>query len=246
VPEAGKLSCVVCTYNEATRIGPVLAAAARHPLIDQLVVVDDGSTDGSRELLASRPDLSLISYRQNRGKSYALAQGLAAVSSEFVMLLDADLAGLGAEQLSDLAEPVLSGAADASVSLRANSLALYRAIGLDFVSGERVLPAALLRDCRAQFETLPGWGAEAFINEIIIREHLRLRVVRWPHVSNTRKAEKLGSWRGAAAEMTMIAQAAAVLNPLGLLRQNLQLLELTQGRRYGARPSRRRVVACRG
>jgi glycosyltransferase involved in cell wall biosynthesis len=230
VRATNKISCVVCTYNEAARIDPVLVAASRHPLIDELIVVDDGSTDRTRERLASRSDLTLISYPNNRGKAYALAQGLRAVSSEFVMLLDADLSGLGAEQLSELAHPVLTGAADASVSLRRNSLALYRAIGLDFVSGERVLPASLLRDRLPEMERMPGWGAEAFINELIIREHLRLAVVRWPDVVNTRKAQKLGYWRGAAAEMRMIAQAAVILSPVGMVRQNLQLLELTQRR----------------
>ena len=105
-----------------------------------------------------------------------------------------------------------------------NSLALYRALGLDFVSGERVVPTWLLADAPEIMESLPRWGAEAFINERIIAAQMRLAVVDWPTVINVRKHTKVGLVRGALAELKMIGDAVGLLTPLGLVRQNYCLL----------------------
>ena len=56
------------------------------------------------------------------------------------MCLDADLKHLTAANITELAEPVLSEHFDMSISVRKNSFAIYRWLGLDFVSGERVIP----------------------------------------------------------------------------------------------------------
>ncbi len=121
-----------------------------------------------------------------------------------------------------------------SISLRRNSLALYRLIGLDFVSGERVIPASLIAGSFETMERLPRWGGEAYINNLICREGLSIAVVDWPAVSNVRKYEKVGFWRGMWAEITMICDATRVLSPWGLIGQNLALLRLVRRRpRFG-------------
>ncbi len=125
---------------------------------------------------------------------------------------------------------MLSGWAQVSISLRRNSLALYRLVGLDFVSGERVIPAWLIGDAVAAMERLPRWGGEAFINDLISRNGLTIAVVDWPSVFNIRKYAKLGRWQGLIAELGMIADALRVLSPWGVLRQNLALLKLVRRR----------------
>jgi glycosyltransferase involved in cell wall biosynthesis len=227
-PAAIRISCVLCAYNEADRIRSILDAVAGHPMLSEVIVVNDGSTDATASLLAGYPDLKVISYSPNRGKTYALSRGIAAAQSEHLMLLDADLAGVTAADIEALAQPVVSGAADVSISLRGNSLRLYRQIGLDFVSGERVIPAWLVRDAVASMQKLPRWGGEAFMNDLVIKNRLRIAVVDWPAVFNIRKYKKVGRWRGMFAEMGMIRDALSVLSPFGVVRQNLELLRLVQ------------------
>jgi glycosyltransferase involved in cell wall biosynthesis len=231
------ISCVVCAYNEEHRIRNILDAVDRHPALAEVIVVNDGSTDQTEALLATYPSIKVISYSPNRGKTYALSRGIAAAAYGHLMLLDADLAGVTPADIDALAAPVIGGEADVSISLRSNSLAVYRAMGLDFVSGERVLPASLLKDAVEAMQRLPRWGGEAFMNALIIERGLRLAVVYWPDVVNVRKYAKLGRWRGMLSELSMMRDAVNVLSLGGVLRQNLALLRLI------TRPARKRIVA---
>lgn len=221
-----RISCIICAFNEAPRIAAVLEVVSRHPLLHETIVVDDGSTDDTAEIVRHFPSVRLISYPVNQGKSFAMATGVAAAQNELLMLLDADLAGLAAEQVTALAAPVLSGQAAISLSLRQNSLAIFRAIGLDFVSGERVVRKELLSAVLEEIRRLPRFGIEVFMNRQIIAQRLSIAVTHWPHVTQFRKTEKLGYWKGLRAEWRMISDLFRVAYPLVLILQTCRLLSL--------------------
>jgi glycosyltransferase involved in cell wall biosynthesis len=229
------VSCIVCAYNEADRIRNILDVIVGHPALSEVIVVNDGSTDATEALLKSYPTIRLLSHTPNRGKTYALSRGIAAARYDHLMLLDADLAGIKAADIDALAAPVMRGEAEVSISLRSNSLWLYRQIGIDFVSGERVAPKWLLKGAVEAMQRLPRWGGEVYMNEIFIRHACRIAVVRWPRVLNIRKYQKFGAWRGALAEIKMISDAASVLTPVGLVRQNFKMLSLINRRGWRAR-----------
>jgi glycosyltransferase involved in cell wall biosynthesis len=220
------ISCIVCAYNEAERIDRILQAALRHPLISEVIVVNDGSTDDTHARVAAHPEVRLISYPDNRGKTHALACGIAAARCDHLMFLDADLTGLEPEDLDALAAPVLSGEADVSMSLRGNSLGVCKLMGLDFISGERVIPAKLLREAAKAMLEMPRWSGEVFMNELIIGQGLRVAVVDWPQVRHTPKSEKTNAWKGLVEEVHMIGDTVKMLTVRGLVRQNFALLKL--------------------
>lgn len=220
------ISCIICAFNEAPRIAAVLAVASVHPLLQEVIVVDDGSTDDTAKVVKRFPSVRLISYTENQGKSFAMATGIAKAQGNFLMLLDADLKGLTAEHLTKLATPVLSGKTDVSLSLRKNSLLIFRAIGLDFVSGERVISKELLSDALDEIFELPRFGIEVFMNRIIIARQLSISVAHWHQVTQSRKTEKLGYWKGIRAEWRMIADLLRVVYPALLISQTWQMLSL--------------------
>ena len=232
------ISCIVCAFNEADRIRNILGAIVGHPALSEVIVVNDGSTDATEALLETYPQIRVLSHSPNRGKTYALSRGVAAARFDHLMLLDADLAGVTPADIDALAAPVMKGDADVSISLRSNSLWIYRRLGLDFVSGERVVPKRLLQNAVAIMERLPRWGGEAFINELFIAEGFRIAVVNWPRVFNIRKFRKAGLVRGTLAEIGMIWDATVVLTPWGIVRQNIKLLSLVTGRARGRRAQR--------
>lgn len=228
-----KISCIICAYNEAPRIGTVLAAAVDHPDVAEVIVVNDASTDETTAIVKKFPSVRLIDLPSNVGKSRALVHGFQAAAGDHVMLLDADLDNITPSDISALAKPVISGSADISISLRKNAYAIHHFIGLDFTSGERVVPKALLADVVHEINGLPHFGIEAYMNEIIIKRQLRVAVVNWRYVTHTRKAEKYGFVRGTLGDLRMSLDVLRTLSPIGIIRQNYALLQLAKGNHYG-------------
>ncbi len=89
------LSVLIPVYNEKTTVAKLidLVAKAPSPLPKELIVVDDGSTDGTVEVLRglSQPGLRVIFHERNRGKGAAVRTALAAAKTEFAVIQDAGL-----------------------------------------------------------------------------------------------------------------------------------------------------------
>ena len=219
------LTCLIPAYNEEARIAAVLQAVIGHPLIDQVLVIDDGSRDQTAEVVRGT-SAQLIVMSPNGGKTAALVRGLAEATGEFVLLVDADLVGLSADDLTALIAPVLSGRADVSISLRQNAPFIWRWLGLDYISGERVLRKSVLDGQDAALKNLPKFGFEVFLNGLLIQQTSRIAVVRWPGVVSPLKSRKYGIWAGIVADFRMMGDLFRVVPPMGLLGQIRQMLRL--------------------
>jgi glycosyltransferase involved in cell wall biosynthesis len=220
------VSCIIPAYNEAARIAQVLAPVLGHPLIDEVIVIDDGSSDATSAVVAAIQGVRLITLAQNIGKTAALAQAIAQAQGPLLLLVDADLIGLSAEDLTALIRPVLTGQADLSISLRQNAPWLWRWIGLDYISGERVLKKSLIAPQLDALPQLPKFGFEVFLNSLAIAANQRLAVVAWPGVVSPLKASKYGFWTGLRGDIGMIRDMMRAVPALGLLRQIVALRRL--------------------
>jgi glycosyltransferase involved in cell wall biosynthesis len=208
-----KISCIIPAYNEASRISDVIDMVICHPLIEEVIVINDGSTDTTQTVLEQKASIQLINHPQNMGKTQAVLTGLKKAKNPYVMLIDADLIGLTGNALTDLIRPVLDGRADISISLRNNSLSLYKILGLDFVSGERVFKKELLLSKQTDLEALPGFGLEVFINEQIILHNLQIHISHWESVISPRKSAKLNFLLGSLQDIKMINQILHTISP---------------------------------
>jgi glycosyltransferase involved in cell wall biosynthesis len=109
------LSVIIPVFNEVTTIDEILNRVAAVPLAIEMIVVDDFSKDGTREMLASLAgrydNLKVVCHGNNRGKGCAIRTGLEHVTGDMVIIQDADLEYNPAEYLK-LVKPIVEGRAD--------------------------------------------------------------------------------------------------------------------------------------
>jgi len=120
-----KLSIVVPCYNDAPCVEPFVAAidALALPIPREIIFVDDGSLDGTREkvkeLARQRADVGYISFTRNFGKEAALLAGLRAAEGDYVVTMDIDLQD-PPELLPQMLEAVRSGRCESVATRRSN------------------------------------------------------------------------------------------------------------------------------
>jgi glycosyltransferase involved in cell wall biosynthesis len=134
------LSILMPVYNELATVEAAIddALTAELPVASrQLVIVDDGSTDGTRELLQGREwpeNVMLVLHERNQGKGAALQTGLEQATGDFSAVLDADLE-YKASDLGPLLQPLLDG--DARVVFGTRSWASHSAYSFWYVMGNK-------------------------------------------------------------------------------------------------------------
>jgi len=203
----GDLAVVIPAKNEADRIGATVRAAARVPGADLIVVVDDGSSDGTAAA-AQQAGARVARHPRNRGKAAALETGAEAVRllesaqaesagpqpvPHLLLFLDADL-GDSAAAAGPLAGPVRDGTADMTIAVfssrvRKGGFGFVTAAsgaGIERATGWRPAQPLNGQRCltRAAFEAaLPlaaGWGAETGLTIDLLRRGLRVTEVEVP------------------------------------------------------------------
>ena len=198
-----KVAAIVPAYNERDRIGVVLDAIRNARSVDEILVVSDGSTDGTYEMAASQQDVRAIELNPNRGKGGAMRAGAESTDADVVVFLDADLIGMRGEQVDAIVHPVAQKQADMSIGVFRDGRGITDAAQFlaPYISGQRAMQ-------RETFLGIPRIdemrsGVETAITKYFCARRLRVERVRLTGCTHTMKEEKLGFFRGFPARMRM-------------------------------------------
>jgi glycosyltransferase involved in cell wall biosynthesis len=222
-----KLSILMPVFNEAA----VLETAVKrvldvpYPIETELIIIDDGSTDGSRGLYDRWIDDARVRIHlkeRNEGKGAAVRQGARLADGDYLIMCDADLE-YSPEEIPMLLKPVLNG--DATVVYGTRTFGSHNSYSYLYVLGNRavttvanVLFNCYLSDLETCFKLLPldlyrsldigadGFGMEAEITGKLLRRGVRPYEVPISYNARTREEGKKLTWRDGVEAIAILSR----------------------------------------
>ena len=223
VPDrAAKVSAIIAAYNEEDTIVEVIRAVEGHPLVDEIIVVDDGSADATSE--RARTTLAkVITLEVNQGKAGAMSTGVRAARNNTILFLDADILGLTHEIITLTVTPVLTKRCGMFVAIRArrtywmNKLLYF----IPVLGGERALTKDLWRMVPRMYRK--GFQIEIALNYYTKKSGQKMAFGVMPGLSQVIKEKKRGFWLGMWQRIKMCGEVLWISFRLYVIRTLIDL-----------------------
>jgi len=205
------VTAIIPAYNEEKTIGDVLKVVCNMSLIDQVIVVSDGSWDNTANI-AKKHGAKVIELKENIGKGGAVKVGVKECDSDIVLLLDADLIGLKDEHIFNLLTPVINQEADMTVGIFKHGRIITDIAQkiAPHLSGQRALRRYIIEELEDL--DITRYGIEVSLTVHVNRKSYRTLEVYLEDITHLTKEEKLGIISGFSSRLKMYMDIIKVLS----------------------------------
>ena len=196
-----RVAAIVPAYNEEPTVADVVRTLRACAWVDEVLVVNDASTDGTAQV-AEAAGATLLEQPSQKGKGEAMRFGVAHTDAEVLLFADADLIGFTEDHVERILLPVLSGGKMMNVGLRDRGAFWNWWEGhLPLIGGERAMRREIFEAVPPEF--IRGFMVEGALNYSCRSRKLSYGSVLLPGLSLRRKINKVGFFRGIRAYVRM-------------------------------------------
>ena len=189
-PLGRRITVIIPAHNEEDRIAATIQAVQGIEGVEEIVVIDDGSTDDTACVATASGATSVLRHGRNRGKGEAMKTGLAVASCDILLYVDADL-GVSACEADRLLDPILEGRADVALATFPSTAGggvglavglarwgIHRLTGVRLsapLSGQRAMSRAVAESIGS---FAPGYSVETAMTIDLLRAGYRIEEVQ--------------------------------------------------------------------
>ncbi|HLC48138.1 MAG TPA: HAD-IB family phosphatase [Candidatus Norongarragalinales archaeon] len=224
--EGEKATIAVPAYNEAKYIRRVLKAAKASKLADEILVIDDGSTDGTGNI-AEAMGVKVIRHRKNLGKGAAIRTAVRNASGDIIAFFDADLQNITPEKIDSIIKPVADREADftkagfelsrgrvTEIAVKPLMKILFPDIGLSQpISGQFCSRTKFLRKAAIEKD----WGIDIALLLEAAKEGLVIKEVEIGELIHKRRTDDQKAEMSFEVMKTMLKRAGIISNNYGMV-----------------------------
>lgn len=202
-----KVAAIVPALNEEKNVGEVLRILSSCGCFNEVILVDDGSTDNTAGVGKSL-GVKVIKIGKNSGKGNAMIEGVKNTDAQIIFFSDADLVGLTREHIVSIIEPMLKENFAMCVGLRNRLANLPKLIAkidpLLAIGGERAVKKEIFERIPKNF--LQGFAVETALNYFCLKNKLPVKYILLPKLGMVIKEKKWGLIKGFVSRMKMFWQ----------------------------------------
>ncbi|WP_425447475.1 glycosyltransferase family 2 protein [Dethiothermospora halolimnae] len=197
-----KITAIIPAFNEEETIGDILKTIKKIDLIEEIIVVSDGSTDRTIDIAKSL-NVEVVELSNNIGKGGAVKRGVEKSHGDIVLFLDADLIGLRSEHVTRLLLPVISDECDMSIGVFDNGRFITDLAQklTPFLTGQRAIKTEVFNDI-PNIE-ITRYGIEVAITKHVTKNNINIKSVTLENITHVMKEEKMGLIKGATERLKM-------------------------------------------
>lgn len=204
-----KVAAIVPALNEEAKIGSVLEILLNSKDLDEVILVDDGSTDRTAEIGKNLGAKVLsLPKKGGSGKGNAMKKGVKSTDAEVIVFIDADLIGLTSEHISLLVRPILENKVAMCVGVRGRYKGLPKLIikidPLLAIGGERAMKRSIFESIPEKF--IQGFAVETALNYYCRKNKLPILYPELKDLTVVIKEKKWGFVKGFKNRLKMMWQ----------------------------------------